>query len=95
MSNNIEKAQALREFADLVESGRIPVSEGHDHALSIHFGYSSAEDVRKAADVFLADGRIIEKTGNPNEPIVKAVYSSSEYWPALEVLLYDWSDSGE
>lgn len=92
MSNNIEKAESLRQLADLIESGKIPDGESPEQPLRTHFGYGSVEEVERASEVFVAAGATLRGAGVDDE-ITVAEFGTGGFNPGLEVSLYNWGDS--
>lgn len=94
MSNNIEKAEALRKFADLIESGKVPGGESPEKPLRTHIGYGSNEEIELASRVFLAAGATV-RNGGIDDEITFASFGPDSHTDALEVALYNWGDSNE
>ncbi len=85
MSNNIEKAQALRALADIFESGKLPDATYDDQPLRIVEIYPDARARDLAVKVFSDAGYPLINFGGPATGDLSAqIGADDDYYPGVQ-----------
>ena len=99
MSNNSEKAQALRELADIFESGKLPEASYDRQPLRMMAIYPDARARDLAAKVFSDAGHPLINFGNPATGDLSAqIGADDDYFHGIEFAMTAGDkigDSGE
>lgn len=82
MSNNIEKAEALRALADIYESGELPAELYDDQPLGILAIYGDKDTRDRAVKVMSNRGHSVFSHGT--EDFAAAIGAEGSYYPGVE-----------
>lgn len=93
MSNNTQKAAALRELADIIESGDLPAKLGDDQTVRILFIYPNAVTRNQAMSVLSNRGHSLISWGVDGD-YTATIGAEGEYFPGVEFAMVSTEKTG-
>lgn len=81
MSNNAQKAEALRALADILESGELPAERYDDQPINILAIYDDEASRDRAAEVMISRGHSVGKRGK--DDFEANMGADGEYYPGV------------
>lgn len=93
MSNNTEKAEALRALADIIESGDLPEAYCGDQPISIIAVYPNVEARNRAFNVLLGRGYSLSSWGAEGD-FAASIGAEGDYFPGVEFAMTALNGAG-